>query len=193
MASGSWFQSQGCVSRTYIPCRLGDEAWRISAYVLQTSIISHHNIPLNDFTTEKHGWSVHPPTHPTTNNQTNSKKQTTTHTQQQPQQTNKQTTTKQQISTKTDNPNNNNNNKSPPRSTYSTVLCFVFYVDCSPLFILWFSFCSRLFILLLWMRQTKLGLNGEKTSDARRNKTKTNLRLTIAQSHSDRQQPSAWR
>ena len=86
--------------------------------------------------------------------------------------------------TRTHNNNNNNNNKSSPRSTYSTVLCFVFYVDCSPLFILWFSFCSRLFILLLWMRQTKLGLNGEKTSDARRNKTKTNLRLTIAQSHS---------
>ena len=146
---------------------------------------------------------THPPTpHPPRNKQSNQQQKRKTaknkqqqHTQQQqPQQTNN---------------NNNNNNKSSPRSTYSTVLCFVFYVDCSPLFILWFSFCSRLFILLLWMRQTKLGLNGEKTSDARRNKTKTNLRLTIAQSHSltvnslqlddstvplsDRQQPSAWR
>ena len=142
-------------------------------------------------------WPTHPPHTPPRNKQSNQQQKTKTaknkqqHTQQQqPQQTNKQ---QQQNSTKTDNPNNNNNNKSSPRSTYSTVLCFVFYVDCSPLFILWFSFCSRLFILLLWMRQTKLGLNGEKTSDARRNKTKTNLRLTIAQSLSDRQQPSAWR
>ena len=132
------------------------------------------------------------PTHPPHNKQSNQQQKTNNNTHTTTTTTNKQTTTKQQISTKTDNPNNNNNNnKSPPRSTYSTVLCFVFYVDCSPLFILWFSFCSRLFILLLWMRQTKLGLNGEKTSDARRNKTKTNLRLTIAQSHSDRQQPSA--
>ena len=125
---------------------------------------------------------THPPTpHPPRNKQSNQQQKTKTaknkqnNTQQQPQQTKKQ----------------QQNNKSSPRSTYSTVLCFVFYVDCSPLFILWFSFCSRLFILLLWMRQTKLGLNGEKTSDARRNKTKTNLRLTIVQSHSDRQQPSA--
>ena len=99
----------------------------------------------------------------TTHNINNHSKQTTT-------------TTKQQISTKTDNPNKTKQ-KSPPRSTYSTVLCFVFHVDCSPLFILWFSFCSCLFNLLLWVRQTKLGLNGEKTSNARRNKTKTNLRF----------------
>ncbi len=115
---------------------------------------------------------------PTAKNKNSKKQTTTTHT------TTTTTTNKQQQQQQ-------QNNKSSPRSTYSTVLCFVFYVDCSPLFILWFSFCSRLFILLLWMRQTKLGLNGEKTSDARRNKTKTNLRLTIAQSHSDRQQPSA--
>ena len=122
---------------------------------------------------------THPLTpHPPCNKQSNQQQKTKTaknkqqHTQQQqPQQTNKQ---QQQNSTKTDNPNNNNN-KSSPRSTYSTVLCFVFYVDCSPLFILWFSFCSRLFILLLWMRQTKLGLNVEKTSDARRKKTETDL------------------
>ena len=126
---------------------------------------------------------THPPTpHPPRNNQTNSKKK-----QKQQKRNNKQHTTTTTTTNKRQ--QQQQNNKSSPRSTYSTVLCFVFYVDCSPLFILWFSFCSRLFILLLWMRQTKLGLNGEKTSDARRNKTKTNLRLTIAQSHSDRQQP----
>ena len=125
---------------------------------------------------------THPSTpHPPRNNQTNSKKTKTAKNKQQQHTTTTTTTNKQQ----------QQNNKSSPRSTYSTVLCFVFYVDCSPLFILWFSFGSRLFILLLWMRQTKLGLNGEKTSDARRNKTKTNLCLTIAQSHSNRQQPSA--
>ena len=125
---------------------------------------------------------THPPTpHPPRNNQTNSKKTKTAKKKQQQHTTTTTTTNKRQ--------QQQQNNKSSPRSTYSTVLCFVFYVDCSPLFILWFSFGSRLFILLLWMRQTKLGLNGEKTSDARRNKTKTDLRLTIAQSHSDRQQP----
>ena len=123
---------------------------------------------------------------PPPNNRTNNKKlkqqkkQTTTHahTHNNNNHTNKQTltTTKQQTSTKKDNPNKTKiPPPPPPRSTYSTVLCFVFYVDCSPLFILWFSFRSFLFVLLLWTRQTKLGLNGEKTSDARRNKTKTKL------------------
>ena len=81
-----------------------------------------------------------PPPPPTPNKQSNqqqktkiAKKQTTTTHTTSTNTTNKQTTTtKQQISTKTDNPNNNN--KSSPRSTYSTVLCFVLYVDCSPLF-----------------------------------------------------------
>ncbi len=139
---------------------------------------------------------THPPTpHPPRNKQSNQQQKTKTAKNKQQQHTQQQNNNKQTTTTTTTNKQQQQqqNNKSSPRSTYSTVLCFVFYVDCSPLFILWFSFCSRLFILLLWMRQTKLGLNGEKTSDARRNKTKTNLRLTIAQSHSDRQQPSAWR
>ena len=126
---------------------------------------------------------THPLTpHPPCNKQSNQQQKQKTKTNHKKKAKNKQqehTTT-----TTTTNKQQQQNNKSSPRSTYSTVLCFVFYVDCSPLFILWFSFCSRLFILLLWMRQTKLGLNGEKTSDARRNKTKTNLRLTIAQTHS---------
>ena len=136
-----------------------------------------------------------PPTHPPppTNSQTNNKKQKQhkskqqQHTQhQQPQQTNKQpqqnNKSQQKRIIRT---NKQKQKKSPPRSTYSTVLCFVLYVDGSPLFILWFSFCSCLFNLLLWVRQTKRGLNGEKTSNARRNKTKTNLRF--------RQLLSAWR
>ena len=116
----------------------------------------------------------------TTTKNTSKQKQQQTHTTTTTTTTNKQTTTttKQKISTKTGNPNSKTTTTtSPPLSTYSTVLCFVLYVDCLPLFILWFSFCSFLFILLLWMRQTKLGLNGEKTSDVRWNKTKTDLRF----------------
>ena len=126
---------------------------------------------------------THTPTNNHNNNNNNKKHKqtkTTTNTHNNHNNHNKQTTTttKQKISTKTGNPNSKTTTTtSPPLSTYSTVLCFVLYVDCLPLFILWFSFCSFLFILLLWMRQTKLGLNGEKTSDVRWNKTKTDLRF----------------
>ncbi len=148
MASGSWFQSQGCVSRTYIPCRLGDEAWRISAYVLQTSIISHHNIPLNDFTTEKHGWSVDPPTHPTptpqltikpTAKNKNSKKQTTTtHT------TTTTTTNKQQQQPQQTNNNNNNKTTNPLHVQLIRLYC----VLCSMLIVHLFLFCGFLSALV---------------------------------------------
>ena len=159
MASGSWFQSQGCVSRTYIPCRLDDEAWRIGAYVLQTSIISHHNIPLNDFTTEKHGWSVHPPTpphtHPATNNQTNSKKQkqqknknnNTHNNNNHNKQTNKQTNKQQQQ-------NNKSQQKRIIRTTTTTTnplhvqLIRLYCVLCSMLIVHLFLFCGFLSALV---------------------------------------------
>ena len=141
------------------------------------------------------------PPPPPTNNQTNNKKQKQQkskqqHTQhQQPQQTNKQPQqTKQQISTKTDNPNEKKSERKKKKKNplhvqlipLYCVLCSMLMLIGSPLFILWFSFCSFLFNLLLWVRQTKRGLNGEKTSNARRNKTKTNpsASATIAQSHS---------
>ena len=221
MASCSWFQSQGCVTRTYIPCRLGDEAWRISAYDLQTSVISHHNILLNDVTTEKHGWSVDPPpsphpqqtVKPTTKNKNSKKANNNTHNinnhNKQTTQQNNKSQQKRIIRT-----NKQKQKKSPPRSTYSTVLCFVLYVDGSPLFILWFSFCSFLFNLLLWWdkpnvdwmvkRQAMLVGTRQKLTSASVNSCQlddstvplwpsTPFSMTIAQSHSDRQQPSAWR
>ena len=135
-----------------------------------------------------------PPPPPTPNKQSNqqqktkiAKKQTTTTHSTSTTTTNKQTTQQNNKSQQKRiiRTNKQKKKKSPPRSTYSTVLSFVLYADFSPLFILWFSFCSFLFNLLLWVRQTKRGLNGEKTSNARRNKTKTNLRF--------RQLLSAWR
>ena len=145
------------------------------------------------------------------------KKQTTTTHSTSTTTTNKQTTTtKQQISTKTDNPNEQTKtNKNP----LHVQLIPLYWVLCYMLIFHLFLFCgflSALFCLICccgwdkpnvdWMvkRQAMLVGTRQKLTSASVNSCQhddstvplwpsTAFSLTISQSHSDRQQPSAWR
>ena len=174
-------------------------------------MISHHNILLNDFTTEKHGWSVDPHPQqtikPTTNKTKNSKKaNNNTHNinnhnkQTQPQQQNNKSQQKRII--RTNNKRRKEKKKIP--STFSLFDCIVFCVLC------WlftcFIFCCFLSALVClicccvthskpnvdWMvnREAMLVGTRQKLTSASVNSCQL-YDSTVPLS--DRQQPLAWR